>query len=120
MAKIEEKTKAILRYQIKTKSKIENHRIVCDIKKATRVIYYTNIHGNKTGEIYITSNRVLFMRVNNEIFLPHHFDESWAIHVLGNGNSLTDFQNGQEELKDYIAKFAPETYLKFFNDVEEV
>lgn len=118
MAKSEEKTKAILRYQIKTKSKIENHRIICDIKKATHVMPYVNIHGKETGNIYITSNKILFMKVDGKIALPHHFSPQGTLFTLE--KDLAGFINGQEELKDYIAERSPETYLKFFNDAKEV
>lgn len=114
-------TQAILRYQTISKkdgqSYHKNHRVMCDTEKAKRIMSYINVNGVKSGEIYITAKGTIFLKVNDDIFLPSHFDNGVVRPLEDN---LLDFAAGQENIKDYIAKRNPKTYLKFFNDVEEM
>ena len=108
---MKEITMAILRY---LDDKKKSHRVMCDIKKAKYIMEYFNVHNLKAGDIYITSSGTIFLNVNNELFLPSHFVNG-VIHPL---TPYGSYQDGQEQIKDYIAKRNPDIYLKFFDDVE--
>lgn len=109
-------TKAILRYQDKDG---KNYRIMCDPQKATKIMQYININHANVGSIYITKNNIIFLEKNGEIMLP---DKTYKFGVIDElpQSRLFDFFEGQEVIKDYIAKNSPDTYLKFFHDVQEV
>ena len=108
--------RAILRYQDKNN---KNHRVMCDPQKATKIMPFININKAQVGDIYITHGGIIFLEKNGELMLPDTSVITGVTRPLAPPR-LNNFIEGQETIKDYIAKKAPDTYLKFFNDVQEI
>lgn len=107
------KTKAILRYLEKGSEK--PHRVLCDTTKAKEICEIKNINKYTQGKIYITQQQLLFIATKDNIYFPMlSGDKIKELHP----ERLEDFRQGQEALKDYIAKEYPDKYIKYFDDTE--
>gem|GEM_PF-1011432 len=100
--------KAILTFSIMIDGKQEEQKRLFDTTKAKKVCTVKNSFKYEIETIYLSSNGMLFIQDNETKLLRLPSKEEYQTKWFG-----------QEDLKKWIGQNEPDSYIKFFGEVEE-